>query len=297
MPVTTIISLHSPKGLLGALEYVQSTTTPSHREYSIETQDWPNFTTDFVADVCDRVRRLNDESGRSHQTRRLAEWVIVRMEDGAWLSATERARIHAQIRIALAFRGQAPGAWHVNELSGASDLNLIVPCAETGPLPIRRRSFDRSLWTRVRSAADAVVCILNQERRANALPPLREGSAIRATRQNQQSVETIIAHVAVSALARKVPVTAANLPLLLSDRRALDVDWSIHDEYVERRLNKRRLRLQIDELLLRARAEVQRQLAENNKLSPGAPQPRAHSANAVPSSTPTFPKNSHPGDY
>jgi hypothetical protein len=230
----------------GARAYLRDQTHPNHVGHTIEVD--PGCPDDgWLERIRRGIEQINRESGRKTKASNYGQILFVRFEDGAFLSKLERNKVADAFQGGL---GKGDSVWHIDDLTGASDYNLILPSVlHDGPLPTLRRWSGQSLWVRAKEIARIVVRALNQIRGVEGRPPLRDLSRERIAGKASEKESLFPLRLASAARSLDQTVSVSSLPALLKHMDVSSDDWRLEEEWLHLRKGKRWLRLGLDDVL------------------------------------------------
>lgn len=258
MPATKTLTIKSAKTLAKKIAYLADGEAESHLEYTIEASHCdPASAARFVARNEDAIDALNRERSGSNQIRVRAYWLFSRFGDRSKLSAEERKYFEEQLLLGLGIEPDAPRAWHCNRLLGCADFNMLVSATRPGLLPQLRRWFAESLVHAARRLADAATQVINASRKATGTPLIAEMPETKMQRAVSRRGTSLEASLASAADKAKTPITVGNLAELLRLCDFEDDEFELSDGQLCVRGKRRhalRLRVRLQELILRARS-------------------------------------------
>lgn len=254
MPVTKTLPLHSSGAVARVVKYLSNEKAPSHQEYCIAARvgcDHPEL---VAASIERGVQLLNAERNGSHRISVRAWWVIVRFADQSHLNEQEMEAIEKAVLSGIPVREVVPVAWHINGLTGGCDLNVVVPIVADGPVAQLRRFVGSSLRQRVIQLVDAVTDALNTLRAKAGEALIRTVAHVRAEKAKTSTQPSLEMQLALTATKNSAEITVENLPSLLRSSGYDDEDFFIDDDVLKIRRGKKRLKLQLDNLIMAARS-------------------------------------------
>lgn len=144
MPYSTVIAA-TPGSVNAVIGYLVNPDHDHHLDYQLTPLQFGGVRSiDEFKEVCLRGFQKNKRKGAGSPPRNAFCWLMIRLPDGANLTAKEM-KSYEQAAIEAGNMGGIPYAihnWHKNIYTGASDLNVLVPNFDSFGQPIRARDTD-----------------------------------------------------------------------------------------------------------------------------------------------------------
>lgn len=198
MPYAKVLPIRSPKGLSGKLNYIVNAAHRNHVDKDISA---PTFyktanAAAFLAMTVTAVRTINSRRGRKKKVKNHADEIIIRLPDLSHATAAERAEFVSRTIADCCPDSPAVGVWHIDRVTGAADLHLIVANYLDSFPPKTRRSAAYSPITVARAASDRITDILNERRREQGIAPIVTMREVRKARLKERGFKTLAEQLA-----------------------------------------------------------------------------------------------------
>lgn len=224
MPTCTSNPTRGALHLHNQIQYLGDGAHPAHRFYYIlnyRTLDDAALET-FAA----RISNLTDSYNRTveprHQIRTLGTAYYISFPKGSWLRPSERRKFSSMIREFACWDRLGVEAWHVNDLTGAADYNLVLPTIALDGVPVPRRTRTENIMAALRRKCDQILAEINELRAQGGIPQIGNVEERQLTNPARFPIERELA--AVAKARGQVKVAIQHLPALLE---AIGMSWEI----------------------------------------------------------------------
>jgi hypothetical protein len=177
----------------GALDYLGNRDHRNHRDYVVQPVRvyGPPTVDAFIKQLEFALGFLNRELSASNRIKIGAMWWVGGFAPGSNLSVQEQASYEVMLIGTLGCSSNYAASWHLNEVTGAADFNLVDTGIETDSLPTMRRSKGTNWLARARARSDEWTQAANMRRTAAGIPAIPSPFTFHETRRRNDKALTI----------------------------------------------------------------------------------------------------------